>query len=54
MAGGKKVGAKGKVTKTYLVPVFRRSNLSSLSPHCLSFMNLRRTTLAEWVLLNSH
>ena len=41
--------------KPYLVPVFKRSNLSSLSVYCPSFMtDLRRTTLAELVVLSSH
>ena len=54
MTGGKKVGAKGKVTKPHLVPVFMRLNLSSSSVHYPSFLNLRRTTPAELVVLNSH
>ena len=47
-------GRKDKVTKPCLVPVLMRSNLSSLSVHCPSFMNLRQITLAALVVLNSH
>ena len=48
------MGAKGKVTKPYVVLVFLRANLSSLSVQCPSSMNLRRATLAELVVLNLH
>ena len=50
MAGGNKVGAQAIPSA-----VFKRSNLSSLSVYCPSFMtDLRRTTLAELVVLSSH
>ena len=39
MREDKAVGAKGKVTKRYLVPVFMHSKWASLAAGCLSFMN---------------
>ena len=52
--GQRRLERKGTVTKSHLGPVVMRSNLSGLSVHCPSFMNLCRTTLAKMVVLNSN